>query len=261
MKKILKNRVFLCTLTALIFGTIGVSATTYFPSNNITYDNTESGITSTNVQGAIDELYNTCKTSSIPTTSVGNQEIQVVTSGDGLYKDEYEEGKYTYKGANPNNYITFNGEKAGWRIISIEADKSLKIMKIDSIGRRNYDNLSNNWARPASLNTYLNGTYYNELNQVSKNQIIKHNWNIGGASFEGAENLAVQIEAENNKTWSGKIALITISEYLRANNNKILCETSNLISKNYIYCANTNWINTMNKAVNNNSNACYCRGV
>lgn len=255
MKKILKNRVFLCTLTALIFGTIGVSATTYFPSNNITYDNTESGITSTNVQGAIDELYNTCKTLSIPTTSVGNQEIQVVTSGDGLYKDEYEEGKYTYKGANPNNYITFNGETAGWRIISIEADKSLKIMKIDSIGRRNYDNLSNNWARPASLNTYLNGTYYNELNQVSKNQIINHNWNIGGASFEGAENLAVQIEAENNKTWSGKIALITISEYLRANNNKILCETSNLISKNYIYCANTNWINTMNKAVNNNSNA------
>ena len=35
----------------------------------------------------------------------------VVDSGDGLYKDEYETGRYIYKGANPNNYITFNNEK------------------------------------------------------------------------------------------------------------------------------------------------------
>ena len=38
-----------------------------------------------------------------------------VTSGDGLYKDTYETGRYVYKGANPNNYITFNNEL--WRII------------------------------------------------------------------------------------------------------------------------------------------------
>lgn len=40
IKKILKNRIILCTLTAIIFGTIGVSAATYFPSNDVTYDNT-----------------------------------------------------------------------------------------------------------------------------------------------------------------------------------------------------------------------------
>ena len=44
------------------------------------------------------------------TTTIGEQPVEVVTTGDGLYKDEYEEGKYTYKGANPNNYITFNNE-------------------------------------------------------------------------------------------------------------------------------------------------------
>ena len=44
------------------------------------------------------------------TTTIGGQPVEVVTTGDGLYKDEYEEGKYTYKGANPNNYITFNNE-------------------------------------------------------------------------------------------------------------------------------------------------------
>ena len=36
--------------------TISVIAATYFPSNDVTYDNSESGLTSTNVQGAIDEL-------------------------------------------------------------------------------------------------------------------------------------------------------------------------------------------------------------
>ena len=34
-----------------------------------------------------------------------------VTSGDGLYKDAYEDNVYTYRGSNPNNYVTFNGEQ------------------------------------------------------------------------------------------------------------------------------------------------------
>ena len=58
----------------------------------------------------------------------------VVNEGDGLYKDEYEDGKYTYKGADPNNYITFNNEI--WRIISIGADNTIKIMQNESIGNQ-----------------------------------------------------------------------------------------------------------------------------
>ena len=41
----------------LLCGTISVIAATYFPSTDVTYDNTESGLSSTDVQGAIDELY------------------------------------------------------------------------------------------------------------------------------------------------------------------------------------------------------------
>ena len=51
----------------------------------------------------------------------------VTTTGDGLYADTYEEGRYIYKGANPNNYITFSGET--WRIISVESDNTIKIMR------------------------------------------------------------------------------------------------------------------------------------
>ena len=40
---------------------MGVYAVTYFPSNQVTYDNTSSQLNSTDDQGAIDQLYNTCK--------------------------------------------------------------------------------------------------------------------------------------------------------------------------------------------------------
>ena len=128
-----------------------VYAETYFPSNQVTYENTASGMQSTDVQGAIDELYNTCFSKTGGEWVLDNTDI--VTSGDGLYADEYEEGKYTYKGANPNNYVTFNNEKAGWRIIFINSDGTIKIMRDASIGNMAWDSSnSSNWNRPASLN-------------------------------------------------------------------------------------------------------------
>lgn len=63
MKKILKSRIFFCILVTLVFGIVGVSAATYFPSEDVTYDNNDSGLSSTDVQGAIDELYSTCSSS------------------------------------------------------------------------------------------------------------------------------------------------------------------------------------------------------
>ncbi len=62
----------------------------------------------------------------------------VVTSGDGLYKDSYESNVYTYRGANPNNYVTFNGES--WRIISANtSDNTIKIMRNAVLSDRQFD--------------------------------------------------------------------------------------------------------------------------
>ena len=105
------------TLGLLTSGIVVVCAATYFPSNQTTYDNGTTGMSATNVQTAIDELYNTGFPPKAGDTILDN--VDIVTSGDGLYKDEYEDGKYTYKGANPNNYITFNDETAGWLAHSI----------------------------------------------------------------------------------------------------------------------------------------------
>lgn len=83
LKKIFNNKTFMFIFGGLLFSTVSVYAVTYFPSNQVTYDNSSSKLSSTNVQGAIDELYNTCSKA----TSFG---------------------KYLYFGA--NNYYDSSGD-------------------------------------------------------------------------------------------------------------------------------------------------------
>ena len=216
----------------IICGTISVIAATYFPSNAVTYDNKESGLVSTNVQGAIDELYTECTT--IP---AGDQIIEDA----GLEKDPYE-CRYFFTGANPNNYVTFNDEKAGWRIISVECDGTIKIMRTTNTKTQNWDTgCDANWARPASLNTYLNSTYYNGLNSTAQNQIVAHDWKVGLTLWDD-DDLANTINSERNTIWNGKIGLATTSEYLRTNSNISLCGTHSLTNDNYSTCRNTTWM-------------------
>ena len=249
MKKVLKSRVFLCILLALIIGIAGVSAATYFPSNDVTYDNTDSGLQSMNVQGAIDELYSKaqqCSNNGKVNEVIDN--IEIVNSGDGLYKDVYEDGRYFYKGTNPNNYITFNGEKAGWRIISLEPDGTIKIMKIESLDDMLWDvadfwSSKNNWTKPSGLNTYLNETYYNSLTSIAQSQITSHEWKIGPV-LENNDSLTDNVNAEGEITWKGKIGLITVSEFLRANSNVGNCRTLALINNGNGNCSSTSWMAT-----------------
>ena len=175
------------------------------------------------------------------TTTIGGQEVEVVTTGDGLYKDEYEVGRYVYKGANPNNYIEFaNGEI--WRIIAKEADGTYKLLKKDLLSNRAFDSTnSNNWAGPADLNTYLNGEYYNSLDISIKDNIVSHIWGIGTVKQDN-DNLATQIASEQGTTWSGNIGLISHSDYLRANSDMANCGTDKINYENYEICRNTDWM-------------------
>ena len=234
MKKnyIKKNIIGFIVGVILCMGSLVYAAVT-FPSNDVSYDNTESGLSSTTVKGAIDELYTECTKE--PTAG------ETIIENAGLEKDPYE-CRYFFTGANPNNYITFNGENAGWRIISVECDGTIKIIKNNSIGNMAWDSSgSNNWARPASLNTYLNGTYYNGLNSTVQSQIVAKDWNIGAVTYSDS-NMTNQINNENVTKWNGKIALVTMSEYIRSNSNKSSCGTFSLYNSNYSSCKNTTWI-------------------
>ena len=164
--------------------------------------------------------------------------VDVVTSGDGLYADTYEEGRYIYKGSNPNNYITFSGET--WRIISVESDNTIKIMRNESIGNIAWDDTnSNNWARPATLNTYLNEEYLPTLSDSDK--VVAHNFSVGAVTRDNND-LADQINDENGTTWNGEVGLITVSEHLRANTNTTQCGTLSLNNDNCDTCKDTNWM-------------------
>ena len=253
MKEKIKE-IFKSYLPGFILGIISASiitvyAETFFPSNQTTYDNTNTELKSENVQDAIDELYGVCFPKSAGDSILDNTDI--VTSGDGLYEDEYEDGRYFYKGTNPNNYVTFNDEQAGWRIISIEPDGTIKIIKDKDINSNNgftgeWDDklYSNTWDK-TTLNKYLNETYYNSLTEVAKDQIVLHDWSIG-IMESYYENMLDQVNAENSIKWQGKIALITVSEYLRTNSDNnclpINKYNSNFRPYNDNLCLDTTWI-------------------
>ena len=150
--------------------------------------------------------------------SIGGQTVEVVTSGDGLYEDQYEAGRYIYRGSEPNNYIQFNNEL--WRIVAKETDGTYKIVRDEFLPQNEgytfmvYDeanhratenntyctnpqwgcgvyaavsgtfqtpsgNYSGTVTEDSSIKEYLNNTYYPTLNGIAKTQVQSHTFNIG----------------------------------------------------------------------------------
>lgn len=221
MKKIFKSKVFILIIFIFVFGVISVSAVTYFPSNDVTYNNETSGLKSTDVQGAIDELYTTCQMASQGSSqSVDSIKANVVTSGDGLYKDSYESGRYFFKGANPNNYIIFNNSE--WRIISIESDGTIKILM--------------NFYTGTSANDY-----YNYISPIYKSLIVSKQFSYGDIKPSNT-NLVAQIKDENSRKRTTNIDSLNVSEFIRSNSNVAKCGNLSLIGNST--CRGTTYMDT-----------------
>ena len=176
----------------------------------------------------------------VPTITSDDLKALAVTEGDGLYADEYESGKYIYKGTNPNNYITFNNET--WRILSIDGGGRIKIVRDELLPERVWDSTrSNQWDRPSDIKTYLNGEYLESIT-VNKEKIVPSTWSIGKVTSSNND-LAGQIADENGtQSQESSIGLITVSEYLRANTDTEQCGTLSLNNDNYSTCKTTNWL-------------------
>ena len=153
---------------------------------------------------------------------MGGQDVEVVTSGDGLYEDQYEDGRYIYRGSEPDNYIRFNNEL--WRIIAEEADGTYKIIRDELLPQNaNYTtmaydvenhrltekntyctnpsegcgvfaavsgtfqtpngNYSGTVTEDSSIKEYLNNTYYPTLDGTAKTQMQSHAFNIGSVQY------------------------------------------------------------------------------
>ena len=146
-----------------------------------------------------------------------------------LAYDGTSDNNLRYVGANPCNYVTFNGEKAGWRIIGIlntPEGQRMKLIRTDFLGKYSWDNKasgtgsstseygSNDWTDSTLKEVLNNGAYYNKtsgtcpngengattscdftnngLTDEAKNQIDTITWKLGGAKeiFNSSTGLA-----------------------------------------------------------------------
>ena len=143
-----------------------------------------------------------------------------------LAYDGTSDNNLRYVGKNPCNYVTFNGEKSGWRIIGIlntPEGQRMKLIRTDSIGSYSWDNKasgigsstspygSNDWTDSTLKKVLNNGAYYNRtsgtcpsrangfttacdftsngLTEEAKNQIDTITWKLGGiASYTSSSN-------------------------------------------------------------------------
>ena len=169
--------------------------------------------------------------------------------------------EYRYRGASPKNYVTFNNEV--WRILGVfptddgtgNIENRIKLIKDQSIGDKFWDTGvgSNNWARPATLNTELNTTYLNSLDSTTQNMIGNTKYYLGGYSnFSIQKDAMYQYERKIQNTTSnefyngtnpnsfiGKLGLMYASDYGYAVSDEC---TQNLNGYDNATCKNNNWL-------------------
>ena len=155
--------------------------------------------------------------------------------------------EYRYRGANPKNYVTFNGET--WRIIGVfptddgtgKIENRIKIIRNESIKSDKWNtSSSNNW-KNSSLNTYLNETYYNSIKNDYKKMIVFSKYYLGNSSSNSLRADAMYgIERKNDSSYLlSKIGLMYASDYGYAASS--LCNEQ-LEKYSSSVCKDTNWL-------------------
>ncbi len=207
---------------------------------------------------------------------------KVVTSGDGLYTDSTEAGRYIYRGASPDNYIKLGYDM--YRIIAVESDNTLKVIYNGSIGNMSFDRANScdevayvtpknktKISTDGNSTTYeINGGIYTtpdlggvdgcnrwsrraDLNVYLNNTwyntlkysnlITSHTWNVGTVNDEET-NLQTSVNEEKKETWDGKIGLMNVTDYVKASINSACTSVSAYLNEETCYenSDTHNWI-------------------
>ena len=260
------NSYFLFTIVLIILVCVGYSSYALFSFTK----------TSTNViEGTVGELKKSGTDTLIKLTdNKDNSGLYTIThEADTTLQIGTNESvtEYRYRGASPKNYVTFNNEV--WRILGVfptddgtgNIENRIKLIKDQSIGDKFWDTGvgSNNWARPATLNTELNTTYLNSLDSTAQNMIGDAKYYLGGitpTSNNGWADTSLQFYSyerkiqnttsnefyyrSNPNSWVGKLGLMYLSDYGYASSN---CENkkiydTNSSSNDIRACNGTNWL-------------------
>ena len=200
------------------------------------------------------------------TDKVAGETLIAKGTSSGLYEDSYDKTRYVFKGQTPNNYLTFNEETAGWRIVSVEADGTLKIIKEASTGNRAFDSRTTATTGPRlnSNNTYCriwtDGIYYgcnawNAVSGIYTNNIFEGTvtqdsemkrylneeyyislkamaksqiqaYNFDKGPVTWGTDVTSGIIQESKDSWSGNIALLGVSDWYKASSDAGCVNTS-----------------------------------
>ncbi len=169
--------------------------------------------------GISDDLYD--PTANNPTI-MAKLKPTAVTSGNGLYIDSYESGRYIYRGTAVNNYIKYDGRL--WRIIAIESDGTARIMLNTSIGNFAWDTLANNEWEASSLNNKLSQDFYGDISDTAK--LTKRVYNVGRIYETGVDiSITEAIKQEKKVQYMGTsattgiVGLISVADFAKATTN------------------------------------------
>lgn len=159
---------------------------------------------------------------------------KAVTTGDGLYIDDYSEGRYVFRGNSVNNYIKYSG--LDWRIVSVEVDGSMKLMYPGYTEKLAWDVDGYDEWKDSSLNNYLMNDF--SLKIADSSGFLQNvGWNVGWvydtynkhvggncSSNDPLESTSIICEEKysvflGSKKGEGIIGLLNVSDYYNASSN------------------------------------------
>ena len=159
-----------------------------------------------------------------------------------------DDDNYRYGSSSQNNYVWFNcqdGYSKGsdycekWRIVGsfdntwengIGIYKSLKIVNTDYLDEIAFNNSEMQGDYDKSyINMFLNGAYYDKLNNDTKKLILRAKWNIGSVINDNYYN---SLRDEKKKTYYTYIGLLNNSDCIYLKENSWLDKKTLLINKN-----------------------------
>ena len=249
MKKVFKNPIFtfilgiiLCCVTIVIAESIN--------SDEVLYDNSNSSSSATDVQGAIDDLYNKVIQS--------HSGYKMINHIDNSISEELESGMYRYQGENPNNYICFgttnisectsNPDNYLYRIIGFDSGGKMKLIKHTSLGLYTWNSTNGDVSWPQStLFSVLNGSdFLNNSTYIPdatwSNRILDADWHYGRFDSTGSfdKNAEQMTTLELGlSTVNAKVGLLYLHDYYygipggkNCQSNGSVCKTSWLYHNN-----------------------------
>ncbi len=188
MKKHITKSNIMFLIIGIIIGSIGIVIADTIHSNEVLYDNSNSSSSATDVQEALNDVYNTLD-------KVGSGYSLIAHAPDNL-STELVAGLYRYQGVqdannNVNNYICFgttnkntcvnDTDKYMYRIIGITSNGQMKLIKKEAL------NTAYRWSATTNINwpnselfAGLNGSYFltntDYVPSTWENRIVVSDW-------------------------------------------------------------------------------------